>query len=142
MMMMQKMLMTTKMTMITDDNDNLDDDKPVASAELEGVRPLVPRLHLLRTQCPDHVNHLPPTQLLDLFLRNSVLPHDRLGILQRQLPQISVRPRDRPLELGLLLLLVGRLVGYLNVAEPFLGRSGGVGWPRQLEQTLAWEGSR
>ena len=123
------------------DNDNdeeEDDDKPVASAE--GVCPLLPRLDLLRIQCPHHVNDLPPTQLLDLHLRDSVLPEDRLGVLERQLPEIGVRPGDCPLGLGLLLLLVGRFVGYLDVAEPFLSGAGGVCWPSQLQQTLALHG--
>ena len=50
---------------------------------------------------------------------------------------IYVRIRSCSLGLRLLLLLVGRLVGDLDVGESFLGRSGGIRRTGQLEQTLA-----
>ena len=78
-----------------------------------------------------------PAQLLNFFLRHPVLPQDCLGVLQRQLPQVSISAGDRPLWLSVLLLLVCRLVWDLHVAEPLLGRACGIGGTCQLEQTLA-----
>ena len=63
----------------------------VSTGKLDPASGVSALLGLLGRHGPYHVNHLPSRQFFNLRFRHPKLPQETLGVVQIQLPEISIR---------------------------------------------------